>query len=78
MKVKDMFPHFDIDDHKYANKKKKKKKKKQIEMSTIIRNKHKFYKKTLIDLWGHHFTYYKASKAVNFMRIMKSEGKARH
>lgn len=47
-------------------------------MSTIIRNKHKFYKKTLIDLWGHHFTYYKASKAVNFMRIMKSEGKARH
>lgn len=26
MKVKDMFPHFDIDDHKYAKKKKKKKK----------------------------------------------------
>ncbi len=47
-------------------------------MSSIIRNKHKFYKKTLMDLWGHHFTYYKVSKAINFIRIMKSEGKARY
>ncbi len=47
-------------------------------MSSIVRNKHKFYKKTLIDLWGHHYAYYKVSKAVNFMRIVKSEGRARH
>lgn len=46
-------------------------------MSCIVRNRHKFYKKTLIDLWNYHLSYLKVSKAVNFMRIIKSESKAR-
>lgn len=47
-------------------------------MGCIVRNKHKFYKKTLIDLWGHHYRYLKISKAINFMRVIKAEGKARY
>lgn len=47
-------------------------------MGCIVRNRHKFYKKTLVDLWGHHYTYFKISKAINFMRVIKAEGKARH
>lgn len=47
-------------------------------MSCIIRNRHKFYKKTLVDIWGHHYSYFKVSKAVNFMRVIKAEGKARY
>lgn len=47
-------------------------------MSCIVRNRHKFYKKTLVDLWGYYYSYFKISKAINFMRIIKIEGKARY
>lgn len=47
-------------------------------MGCIVRNRHKFYKKTLVDIWGHHHAYLKISKAINFMRVIKAEGKARY
>lgn len=46
-------------------------------MGCVVRNKNIFYKKTLTDVWGHFYAYYKITKAVNFMRVIKADGRAR-
>lgn len=46
-------------------------------MGCIVRNKNIFYKKTLTDVWGHFYAYFKITKAVNFMRVIKADGRAR-
>lgn len=46
-------------------------------MICIVRNKSKFYKKVLLDVWGQHFKYNKITKLVHYRRIMKEQWKAR-
>jgi len=47
-------------------------------MGCVVRNKNIFYKKTLTDVWGHFYTYYKVTKIVNFMRVIRNEARARY
>jgi len=47
-------------------------------MGCVVRNKNIFYKKTLTDVWGHFYTYFKVTKIVNFMRVIRNEARARH
>lgn len=46
-------------------------------MGCVVRNKNIFYKKTLTDVWGHFYTYFKVNKIVNFMRVIRNETRAR-
>jgi len=46
-------------------------------MGCVVRNKNIFYKKTLTDVWGYFYTYFKISKVVNFMRVIRNETRAR-
>jgi hypothetical protein len=46
-------------------------------MGCIIKNKTRFYKKTLVDLWGYHFMYRKTSKTINFFKVMRAINRAR-
>jgi len=46
-------------------------------MGCVVRNKNNFYKKTLIDVWGHFYVYFKTTKVINFMRVVKAETRAR-
>lgn len=39
-------------------------------MVCMIKNKNKFLKQTCLDLWGKHISYFKLSKAANFMKII--------
>jgi len=46
-------------------------------MGCVVRNKNILYKKTLVDVWGHFYSYFKVSKIVNFMRVIRNEARAR-
>lgn len=46
-------------------------------MGCVVRNKNILYKKTLVDVWGHFYSYFKISKIVNFMRVIRNEARAR-
>jgi len=46
-------------------------------MVCLVKNRTKFYKKTLLDVWGHHVRYFKVTKAINFIRTMRAENRAR-
>ena len=46
-------------------------------MGCVIRNKNAFYKRTLVDVWGYFYTYFKVTKIVNFMRVIRNERRAR-
>jgi len=43
----------------------------------MIKNKNKFMKQTCLDLWGKHITYFKISKAANFMKVIFQQRKER-
>lgn len=42
-------------------------------MICLVRNRIKFYKRTLIDVWGHSLTFRKPTKEVKFVRMMERE-----
>jgi hypothetical protein len=42
-------------------------------MICLVRNRVKFYKRTLIDVWGHSLTFRKPTKEVKFVRMMAQE-----
>jgi len=46
-------------------------------MACIVRNRRAFYKKVLLDVWGHFNRYLKINKLVNFMRVIREHNKAR-
>jgi len=46
-------------------------------MICLTRNKFKFYKKIVVDIWGHYPFYGRPNKIMTFIRIMKNERKAR-
>jgi ribosomal protein S4 len=46
-------------------------------MVCIIKNRDKFYKKTLLDIWGYHRRYKKISKLIYFMKIIRDHRRAR-
>ena len=46
-------------------------------MGCIVRNKNIFYKRVLLDVWGHFSRYFKVNKIVNFMRVIRSENRRR-
>lgn len=46
-------------------------------MGCIVRNKNIFYKRVLLDVWGHFSRYFKVNKIVNFMRVIRSENRMR-
>jgi ribosomal protein S4 len=42
-------------------------------MICLVRNRTKFYKRTLVDVWGHSLTYRKPTREVKFVRMMQRE-----
>jgi len=46
-------------------------------MVCLVRNRNKFYKKTLLDVWGYHKLYKKSSKLIFFIKVMRAEKRAR-
>ena len=46
-------------------------------MVCLVKNRSKFYKKTLLDIWGYHKLYKRPSKLINYIRVMSKERKLR-
>ena len=46
-------------------------------MGCVVRNKNIFYKKVLLDVWGHFVRYFKVNKIVNFIRVIRFENRSR-
>ena len=47
-------------------------------MFISLKKRNNFIKRTSLDVWGHHSLYYKISKAINFVRVIKSQNRARY
>jgi len=47
-------------------------------MVCMIKNKNKFMKQTCLDIWGKHISYFKLSKAANFMKVIFEQRKQRY
>jgi len=46
-------------------------------MVCLVRNRRTFYRKTLLDVWGHLKLYKKMSKVINFIRVMRANKEAK-
>ncbi len=47
-------------------------------MVCLIRKRNKFYKKVLLDVWGHHKLYKKVTKLIHFMKIIRDHRRERN
>jgi len=47
-------------------------------MVCLIRNRNKFYKKTLLDVWGQHKLYKKVNRLIHFMKIIRDHRRERN
>ena len=42
-------------------------------MVCLVRNRRKFYRKTMLDVWGLSFTYKKPTREIKFIKMMEQE-----
>ena len=46
-------------------------------MVCLVKERSKFYKRVLLDVWGYHRRYKKISKLIHFMKVIRNHKRAR-